>query len=94
MHHTFLYISLPLLYDYKTKLSNFTFCGGHDLGQQLSFSFPEVQQSFRIQLHKNANIWQIEWDGMSAIKFDAVQVHFLSEVSVAIAVVVAEAPYY
>ena len=29
MHHTFLYISLPLLHDYDVKMPKFTFYGGH-----------------------------------------------------------------
>ena len=46
-------------------------------------------QSFRIQLHKRlANIWRIKRDGISAIKFEAAQIHFLSDVFVAVAVVV------
>ena len=48
-------------------------------------------QSLRIQLQKkkNANLWQIKGDGISAIKFEAAQIHFLSDVFVAVAVFVA-----
>ena len=47
-------------------------------------------QSFRIQLQKKfANIWRIKRDGISAIKFEAAQIHFLSDVFVAVAVVFA-----
>ena len=28
VHHAFLYISLPLLFDYDVKMPNFTFYGG------------------------------------------------------------------
>ena len=46
-------------------------------------------QSFRIQLpKKTANHWRIKRDGISAIKFEAAQIHFLSDVFVAVAVVV------
>ena len=38
---------------------------------------------------KFANIWRIIRDGISAIKFQAVRIHFLSDVFVAVAVVVA-----
>ena len=38
------------------------------------------------------NIWWIEQDGISAIKFEAARLHFLSDVFVAVAVVVAKAP--
>ena len=58
--------------------------------RRLSFSFAELQYSLlEFNSQKNANIWQIEWDGTSAIKFNAVQIHFLSDVSVAVTVVVA-----
>ena len=46
-------------------------------------------QFFRIQLKKIDNIWRIEWDGISAIKFEATQIHFLSDVFIAVAVVIA-----
>ena len=46
-------------------------------------------QSFRIQLKKIANIWRIKRDGISVLKFDAEQIHFLSDVFVVVAVVVA-----
>ena len=46
-------------------------------------------QSFRIQLQKIANIWRIKRDGISAIKFEAARLHFLSDVFVAVAIVVA-----
>ena len=36
-----------------------------------------------------ANIWRIEQDGMSAIKFEAVRLYFLIDVFVAVAVAVA-----
>ena len=38
---------------------------------------------------KIANIWRIEWDRISAIKFEAARLHFLSDVFVAVGVVVA-----
>ena len=41
-------------------------------------------QSFRI----SANIWRIKRDKISAIKFEAAQIHVLSEVFLAVAVVV------
>ena len=48
-------------------------------------------QSLRIQLQKKkiANIWQIKGDGISAIKFEVAQIHFLSDVFAAVAVFVA-----
>ena len=49
-------------------------------------------QSFGIQLQKKtANIRRIEREGICAIKFEAAQLHFLSDVFVAVAVAVAVA---
>ena len=40
MHHTFLYISLPLLHDYDVKMPSFTFYGGRKQATtNFSFSF-------------------------------------------------------
>ena len=45
---------------------------------------------FSIQFQKKiAIISRIEWDGASAIKFEAARIHFLSDDFVAVAVVVA-----
>ena len=41
---------------------------------------------------KIVNTWQIKRDGISAIKFEAAQIHFLSDVFVAVAVFVAYTP--
>ena len=52
-------------------------------------------QSFSIQVpQKIANNWRIKRDGISAIKFEAAQIHFLSDVFVAVAVVVALTPSF
>ena len=64
--------------------------------QQLSFSFAELWCSpLESASKKLANIRRIKRDGISAIKFEAAQVHFLSDVfeavAVAVAVLVAEA---
>ena len=49
-----------------------------------------LMQSFRFQLQKNfGNIRRIKRDGISAIKFEAAQIQFLSDVFVAVAIVVA-----
>ena len=87
---SFLYISLPSLHDYNVKLPNFTFCRGREQKTTtFFFSSWTLIQSFRIQLQKFANIWRIRRDGMSAIKFKVAQIHFLSDVFVAVPVVVA-----
>ena len=47
-------------------------------------------QFIKIQLHKKlANIWRIKRGGISAINFEAAQIHLLSDVFVAVAVVAA-----
>ena len=68
---------------------NFMFCRGWEHKTKTSYFFSwTFIQSFRIQL-KFANIWWIKQDGISAIKFEAAWVHFLSDVFVAVALVVA-----
>ena len=59
--------------------------------QRLSFSFLELQtSSFRIQIQKNLRAFdELERDVISAIKFEAARIHFLSGVLVAVAVGVA-----
>ena len=50
--------------------------------QQLSFSFPDFWCSpLEFNYKKIANIWRNKRDGISAIKFAAGQIHFLSDVS-------------
>ena len=46
-----------------------------------------VRKSFRIQLSDLSIIRQIERVGVSVIKFEVVQIHFLSDVFVAVTVV-------
>ena len=76
--HAFLFISRRCK---ATKL-----CRGGNTRRQLPFSFPELWYSrlIRTQLKKFSNIWQIKWDGISAIKFEAARIHFLSDVFVAV----------
>ena len=75
LHHAFLYMSLPSLDDYNYDFFYFLIL---------------LMQSLRIQLQKKiADIWRIKRDGISLIKFEAEQIHFLSDVSAAVAVVFA-----
>ena len=63
--------------------------------QQLSFSFPELWCSpLEFNSKKIANNWRIKRDRISAIKFEAAQIHFLSDVFVAVAVVVITPSFY
>ena len=91
MHHAFWYISLSPLHDYDVKILNFTFCRGceHNTETFFAFSWTSIQ-SFRIQVHKKiVNIWPIERNGISAIKFEEARLHFLRDIFAAVAVVVA-----
>ena len=87
LHHAFWYISLQSLHE----CLNSRFVEDGNTRQRLSFSFPELRYSpLEFNLKKKiANIWQINWDGLSAIKFEAAQIYFLSDVFVDVAVVVA-----
>ena len=73
---------------WKCLISRFVEDG--NTGQQLSFSFLELWYSpSELSSQKIANIWRIKRDGISAIKFEAARIHFLSDVFVAFSVVVA-----
>ena len=92
VHHAFLYISLPSLPDYNVKVPEFTFCRGREHKTTTFFSFPELWYSpleFLSTPKTFANIWRSKRDGISTIKFEAVRIHFLSDVFVTVAVVVA-----
>ena len=53
--------------------------------EQLSFSWTSIR-SFT---QKIANIWRTKGDGISVIKFEAAGIHFLTDVFVPVAVIVA-----
>jgi len=44
MHHTFKYISLPLMHYYDLKMSNFTFYGERKQATSTKFSFPLISE--------------------------------------------------
>ena len=46
-----------------------------------------IQKSFRIQLNNLSIIWQIEQVGISTIQFEVAQIHFLSDVFIAVTIV-------
>ena len=46
-----------------------------------------VRKSLRIQLNNLSIIWQIEQVGISVIQFEVAQIHFLSDVLIAVTVV-------
>ena len=73
---------------WKCPISRFVEDG--NTRQQLSFSFAELWCSpLESASKKIANIQTIKRDGISAIKFEAAQIHFLSDVFEAVAVAVA-----
>ena len=85
--HLCTYISLPSLHDYNVELPNFTFCRGREQKKQLSFSLPELWCSpLEFISKKFANIWRTERDGITAIQFEAAQIHLLNDVFVAVVV--------
>ena len=71
----------------RREMPYFTICRG----RELSFFLPELWYS---PLELNSSIWRIKRDGISAIKFEAAQIHFLSDVFVPVAVVVASADHW
>ena len=86
MHHSFLYISLPSL-----CWPNVTFCGGSEHKTTTSFSFSRTSiQSLEFNSRKSCQHLR-NWTRWSKRKkrFAAAQLHFLSVVFVAVAIVVA-----
>ena len=76
---------------WKCLISRFVEDG--NTGQQFSFSFLELWYSpSELNSQKIANIWQTERDGISAIKFEAARIHFLSDVFVALPSLLFELP--
>ena len=80
MHHTFLYISFPFLHDHDVKMPNFEFYGAFFL--ELDLWSPEIhlQEGSPTMVYN----WQSKWVGIIAVKTET-QVHFLSDVLVAVA---------
>ena len=86
LHHTFLYISFPFLLDYDVKMPNFAFYGGRKQAKtKFSFSFWAWIWSLEIQLGGFPYNWQSKWAGIIGIKTEKTQIHFLSDVLVAVA---------
>ena len=93
---TTLHVHHPFLYVVWNNVPNFTFCRGLEHKTTIFFSWTLIQ-SFRIQLRRNLPTFDElnVRDGISAIKFQAARINnFLRDVFVAVAVVVASAPYY
>ena len=92
MHHAVFYISLLSLHDYVyyMKRPNFTLNFVEDMNTKQS---PSFFLNFDIVLknstpEKFPNIWQIEWDWVRKSKFEAAGIHFLTDIFIALAVIV------
>ena len=86
MHHTSLYISFPFLHDYDLKMPHFAFYGGR---KQATTNFFFLFLSLNIVPWNSASggfayNWQSKWVGIIAMKTERTQIHFLSDVLVAV----------
>ena len=90
VRHAFLNISLPSLHDYDVKCLMSRFVEDVNTRQRLSSSFSELRYSLlEFSSRKNCQDLTNWMRWMNAIKFEAVRIHFLCNVFVAVAVVVA-----
>ena len=82
VHHTF----LPFFHDYDLKMPNFAFCGKRKQGTTkfFYFSFWTCIVPWNSNSEGVAYIWQSKWVGIIAIKAEGTQIHFLSDVLVAV----------
>ena len=86
VHHTFLYISFPLLHDCDVKMPNFAFYGGRRQATTIYFSFWAWIWSLENSTSGGfAYNWQSKWVGIIAIKTERTEIHFFSDVLVAVA---------
>ena len=70
------------------KCLNSCFVENMNMRQRLYFSFLQLWYSLFIEFNSR-KIWWIEWVEISAIKFEVAWIHFLSDVFIVVAVVVA-----
>ena len=70
------------------KCLNSCFVENMNIRQRLYFSFLQLWYSLFIEFNSR-KIWWIEWVEISAIKFEVALIHFLSDVFIVVAVVVA-----
>ena len=94
MHHTFLYISFPFLHDYDVKMPNFAFMEDINKEQRNFISLSELGS---MVIWNSASggfvyIWWSKWVRIIAIKTEKTQIHFLSDVLVAVASLNLEVP--
>ena len=87
VHLTFLFISFPFLHDYDVKMPNFAFYRGR---KQATTKFYFSFRAWIWSLENSASggfayISQSKWSGIIAKKTERTQIHFLSDVLVAVA---------
>ena len=87
VHHTFLYISFPFLQDYDVKMPYFAFI--EDVNKQQR-NFISLSEFGSVVIWNSvsggfAYIWWSKWVGIITIKTEKTQIHFLSDVLVAVA---------
>ena len=82
LRHAFLYISFLFLHDYNVKMPNFAF-SSNDETLLLFLSLAMVP--WNSASGGFAYIWQSKWVRIIAIKNEGTQIHFLSDVLVAVA---------
>ena len=83
VHHTFLYIPFPFFHDHDVKMPNFAF--KEDVNEILFLVLSLDMVLWNSASGGFAYIWQSKWVGIIAIKTEITQIHFLSDVLVAVA---------
>ena len=94
VHHAFCIFLCPFLHDYDVKIPNFTFYGlRKQATTKLYFFFLTLDM---VPSNSNpggfAYIWQRKWVGIIAIKTERTQIHFLSDVLIAVALLDIKVP--
>ena len=85
VHHTFLYLCLPFLHYYDVKMPNFAF---YVERKKATTKFSPSEHKYvplEFNFRRVRYIWQSKWVGITTIKTERTQIHFLSYVLVAVA---------
>ena len=86
---TYTTLFCTFLYRHCTTTTWKCFVEDVDTRQRLSYSCSELRYSLLESTKRNAKIWRVKRDRISAIKLEAARLHDFSDVFVAVAVVVA-----
>ena len=85
VHHTFLYICFPFLHDYDVKMpQNSRFMEDVNKQRRNCISLSELEYD-HLKFPFRSYIWQSKWVGKITITTVITQIHFLSNVLVAVA---------